>query len=390
MPVAAGQVTVHVKGVRGLALASEAKTGATVEAVRGASRLSVRDRLLGAAAWLTTPLLPDDYLGLLNPLWSSREVRGRVEAVVPETVDAASLVIRPGRGWGRHRAGQFVRVGVDVGGVRHARSYSVSSPPERADGCITITVKAARDGLVSPYLARRTAPGTIVHLAPAQGEFVLPEPLPARLLFLTAGSGITPVAAMLRSLAAQGEMPDVVLVHSAPTAQDVIFGAELRALAARFPRLRLHERYTRDGGRLTMAQLRGICRDWRLRDVWACGPAGLLERAERHWRRAGLGDRLHVERFRPDVTSGACGGRVTFTVSERHADADGATPLLVAGENAGVLMPSGCRMGICYTCVARLRAGRVRDLRTGREHGDEGELVQTCVSAAAGPVEIDL
>jgi stearoyl-CoA 9-desaturase NADPH oxidoreductase len=64
--------------------------------------------------------------------------------------------------------------------------------------------------------------------------------------------------------------------------------------------------------------------------------------------------------------------------------------LLVVGENAGVLMPSGCRMGICYSCLAPLRSGRVRDLRTGREHGDEGELIQTCVSAAAGPVAIDL
>ncbi|MEV8517507.1 hypothetical protein [Dactylosporangium sp. NPDC051484] len=89
----------------------------------------------------------------------------------------------------------------------------------------------------------------------------------------------------------------------------------------------MHEWYTRGGGRLTMAQLRGICRDWHHRDVWACGPAGLLEQAERHWRRTGLRDRLHVERFRPDVTSG---GRVTFTVSGRHADADGATPLLAA------------------------------------------------------------
>jgi ferredoxin len=71
-------------------------------------------------------------------------------------------------------------------------------------------------------------------------------------------------------------------------------------------------------------------------------------------------------------------------------NADGAVPLLVVGENAGVLMPSGCRMGICYSCVATLRSGRVRDLRTGREHGEEGEVIQTCVSAATGPVAIDL
>ena len=76
-----------------------------------------------------------------------------------------------------------------------------------------------------------------------------------------------------------------------------------------------------------------------------------------------------------------------FTRSGRETDADGATPLLAAGESAGVLMPSGCRMGIC---VVRLRAGRVRDLRTGQVHGDEGDMIQTCVSAAAGPVEIEL
>jgi ferredoxin len=116
----------------------------------------------------------------------------------------------------------------------------------------------------------------------------------------------------------------------------------------------------------------------------------MLDDAERHWRRAGLADRLHVERFRSAVASGGAGGPVRFIASGRQADADGATPLLVVGENAGVLMPSGCRMGICYSCVARLRSGRVRDLRTGREHGEEGELIQTCVSAAAGPVEIDL
>ncbi len=356
---------------------------------------NLRLRLLDAATWLTTPLLPDDYLGLLNPLWSSRELRGRVEAVQPETADAASLVIRPGRGWAGHRAGQYVRVGVDIDGVRHWRSYSLSSPPQRTDGCVTITVKAAPDGLVSPYLVRQLAPGAILHLAPAEGRFVLPQALPPRLLFVTAGSGITPVAAMLRSLAARGEMPDVVLVHSAPTPDDVIFGAELRTLAARFPSLRLHERHTRavgrrGGGRFTVAQLPDICPDWPQRHAWACGPAEMLDDAERHWRGAGIADRLHVERFRPAVASaGGSGGRVRFIASGREVDADGDTPLLVTGEDAGILMPSGCRMGICYSCVTRLRSGRVRDLRSGQEHGDEGELIQTCVSAAAGTVEIE-
>jgi ferredoxin-NADP reductase len=364
---------------------------------------AVLRRLAGAARWLTTPLLPDDYLGLVNPLWSAGELRGRVEAVHPETADAATLVIRPGRGWVPHRPGQWVRIGVDVDGVRQSRTYSLSSPPERPDGCITITVKAVPGGLVSRHLVRRTTPGTILGLARPEGEFVLPEPPPPRVLFLTAGSGITPVRAMLHRLLAAATsdgaaprvgderpgLPDVVLVHSAATPGDVIFGEELRSLAARFPNLRLHERHTRTQGRLTPADLPSLCPDWAERVAYACGPTEMLEEATAHW--AGPDDRWHVEHFRPAVpAAGGAGGRVHFTRSGRQTDIDGATPLLTAGEDAGVLMPSGCRMGICHSCVARLCSGRVRDLRTGQVHGEAGDLIQTCVSAAAGPVQIQL
>jgi ferredoxin-NADP reductase len=381
---------------------------------------TVLRRLAKAAHWLTTPLLPEDYLGLFDPLWSAEELRGRVEGLHPETADAATLVIRPGRGWSGHRSGQWVRIGIDIQGRRHWRSYSLSSPPQRPDGCFTITVKAIPDGLVSNHLVRHVVPGTIVRLAGPEGEFVVPEPPPPRLLFLTAGSGITPVMAILSSLltsetstgsgsgsaeasAAGAEAvhvkwppvqerrasPDVVLVHSAPTPQDVIFGERLRDLAARSPHLRLHERHTRSAGRLRPVNLAGLCPDWEQRSVWACGPAAMLDEVVAHW--TGPPDRLHIEHFRPAVlAAGGEGGRVRFVNSARQADADGATPLLAVGEDAGVLMPSGCRMGICYSCVGRLRSGRVRDLRTGQVHGEAGDLIQTCVSAAAGPIEIEL
>jgi ferredoxin-NADP reductase len=342
---------------------------------------------------LTTPLLPDDYLALVNPLWCGRELRGRVEAIRPETADASTLVIRPGRGWAGHTPGQWIRIGVGIEGVRHWRTYSLSGPPGRLGGCITITVKAAPDGFVSRHLVRRAVPGTIVDLAGPDGDFVLPEPPPGQVLFMTAGSGITPVRAMLHALLSGAASrrrgsPDVVLLHSAPTPEDVIFGGELRALAARFPNLRLYERHTRTGGRLRPADLPELCPDWAERSAWVCGPAAMLDEAEEHW--AGSTGRLQVERFRPVIpVAGGPGGRIHFTRSGRRTDAGGGTPLLVAGQDAGVLMPSGCRMGICHGCVGRLVSGRVRDLRTGRVHGEPGELVQTCVSAAAGPVEIE-
>jgi ferredoxin len=153
----------------------------------------------------------------------------------------------------------------------------------------------------------------------------------------------------------------------------------------------LHEFHDDDSGMFTFDRLDEVCPDWRDRDVWVCGPGPLMDAAEVHWSDAGLADRLRLERFRPRLLADAGeGGEVAFTRSATTVDADGTTPLLDAGEAAGVLMPSGCRMGICHTCVVPLLAGRVRDLRTGEVHGEEGDLVQTCISAAAGPVELDL
>jgi ferredoxin-NADP reductase len=340
--------------------------------------------LLKVAGRLTTPFLPDDYLTLVNPLWSSRELRGRVVAVLPETADAATLVVKP-RSWPGHRAGQYVRVTVDIDGVRHSRTYSLTSAADRNDGLISFTVKAIPDGIVSNHLVRRTQPGDLLTLDGPEGEFVLPDPLPAKVLFLTGGSGVTPVMGMLRS----HRLADVVHIHGAPTRSAVVFGPELRSMSS--PSYRLHERHDDDSGMFTFGQLDTVCPDWREREVWVCGPGPLMDAAEVHWKDAGLSERLRLERFRPRLLAEpGVGGEVHFATSGTTAEAGGATAILDAGEAAGVLMPSGCRMGICHGCVVPLLAGRVRDLRTGEVHGEEGDLIQTCISAPAGPVELDL
>ncbi|GHJ16223.1 MULTISPECIES: ferredoxin reductase [unclassified Micromonospora] len=362
----------------------------TTTAPRRPQKASFRDRLLRLAGTVTTPLLPGDYLDMIAPLRAGAPLRGRIVAVRPETRDAATLVIQPGRGWLGHLPGQYVRLGVDVDGVRQWRAYSVTSVPGAADGRISVTVKAIPDGKVSNHLVRRIRPGTIVQLDQAQGDFVLPTATPERVLFLTAGSGITPVMGMLR--AGLTERADVVLVHSAPTRNDVIFGAELRALADRGA-VRLVERHTDTSGLLDVAELDDLVPDHAQRHTWACGPVGMLDAVEGYWTSNGVIERLHTERFRPTVVTPGDGGTVTFTGAGVTVEADGATTLLDAGENAGVLMPSGCRMGICYGCVVPLRQGAVRDLRNGdvttAVPGD-GVRIQTCVSAAAGTCDIEL
>ncbi|MGZ6764674.1 MAG: ferredoxin reductase [Nocardioidaceae bacterium] len=353
-----------------------------------------RDRAEKVAAAATHPREPADYLDIFRPLRRGADLRAKVVAVRPEAGDAVTVVLRPGGAWRGHVPGQYVRVGVDVDGVRLWRSYSLTSPPEAPDGLLAITAKAVPDGTVSLHLAQELRAGQLVHLDQALGDFVLPDPAPAKVLFVTGGSGITPVMGMLRS--GLDRLQDIVLVHSESTADDVIFGDELRALAAA-GRLRLVEQHTHRGGRLDVVALAALVPDLAQRETWACGPSGLLDAIEEHWAGAGLAGRLHTERFKADLVEPGEGGTVTITSRRTGAttalEADGATPILDAGETAGVLMPSGCRMGICYSCVLPLREGSVRDLRTGdvttAAPGD-GVLIQTCVSAAAGACDLEL
>src|SRR4029077_16500873 len=142
---------------------------------------------LRAVRALSTPLLPDDYLELINPLWSTRELRGRIERIDHVTDNAATLLIKPGYRWDGHRAGQYVRIGVDIRGVRHWRAYSLTSEPDRPDGCISITPKLVEGGAVSPYLVRHGRPGAILALGGVEGEFVLPDPPPPKILLISAG-----------------------------------------------------------------------------------------------------------------------------------------------------------------------------------------------------------
>jgi ferredoxin-NADP reductase len=339
----------------------------------------------GLAARATTPLLPDDYLKFLNPLWSARELRGAIVDVQPETSDSATVRIKPGWGFsGKYQPGQYVGIGLRVDGRWHWRSYSLTSVPTRHKKIISITVKATPEGFLSSHLVNGVKPGTIVRLAAPTGDFTMPDPPPDKMLFITAGSGITPVMAMLRTLRRRDQHPDVVHIHSAPTADDVIFGDELRQLERDDSDYRLHLQLTAEMGKLDLADIGEQVPDWQQREAWVCGPNAILDSAEKLWQKHDLTDKLHMERFTIERTDkGGEGGTVTFAISDKTVELDGATSLLEGGEQVGIQMPFGCRMGICQSCVLPLESGHVRDFRSGAEHGP-GDRIQTCISAASG------
>ena len=237
------------------------------------------------------------------------DLRGRIMAVHPETADAATIVIRPGADWPGHVPGQYVRIGVDVDGVRLWRAYSLTHGP-RADGRISVTVKAVPDGKVSNHLVREGRPGTLVQLDQATGDFVLPTE-GGRFLFVTAGSGITPVIGMLRDLfpvadagvvrLARSAPYDIVVLHVAPERARLDLPANLRELDAA-GLIRLISRHTDKHGMLDVADLTSSCPTWPSGSP-GLRPGGPARRPAEHHDARSLP--LLTERFRTERSSSA-------------------------------------------------------------------------------------
>lgn len=352
-----------------------------------------RERFLRAARALTTPLRPDDYLALLNRRWSTRELTGTVVRIRQETPDAATIVIRPDFRWPGHQSGQYLRLGMEIDGIRHWRAYTITSDPAHPEGVVSVTVKYTDGGVMSPYFVRHVQPGQIVYLGDVEGTFLIPQPCRTKLLFLSAGSGITPIWSMLRELDRRDCLADAVHVHSARGADDVIFGSLLRKLADRRTGYHLVEWHTTERPRLTAEDLDEQCPDWREREAFLSGPRALIDVIEERFEAEGISDHLHTERFQPVIGNGGgegTGGTVHFRVRACEAECGAGVSILVGGEQAGAKLPFGCRMGICHTCVGRLEDGAVRDLRTGAITTASGQMIRTCINAPEGHIEIDL
>jgi ferredoxin-NADP reductase len=233
-----------------------------------------------------------------------------------------------------------------------------------------------------------------VFIGEVEGEFGIPTPCRDQLLLMSAGSGITPVFAMLRELDRRDCLDDAFHVHSCRDPDDMIFGRILRRLGKRRPGYRLHEIHTGNAPRFAPEQLDDLCPDWREREAFLSGPKAMIDAVQERYESEGLSDQLHTERFQPVIGESAggdgSGGTVHFRVTDVEAKCDPGVSILKGGEEAGAELVFGCRMGICHTCVGRLREGAVRDLRSGDITNASNQMIRVCISAPEGHVEIDL
>ena len=334
----------------------------------------------------------EDSLQALHPLMSLTEVRARVVKVINETALTKTFVLQPNALWAGAQAGQFVRVRQEMDGRRVERVYSLSSRPGARR--IAFTVKRQSGGQVSNHLHDHLKVGNVLTLSQAMGEFVLPAVLPAKMLLLSAGSGITPVMAMLRSLQAQGYRGDVAFVHICRAPDDLIFASSLKDLAARWPALRLVLHFDESEGRFTTETLQHLVPDLQERSTWLCGPSGLMDAVHQLWMDLGIAAPLQSERFVAYALLPASAPgtpvQVRFLASQQGFTTLGSAPLLVQAEQAGLSPKHGCRIGICRSCQCVKASGTVENLQTGEVSSAPHELIRLCISAARSDVTLDL
>lgn len=333
---------------------------------------------------LTGPHGVDRYTEIVDPTWTGAQARARVVAVSRQTPRSVTLTLQPNRAFAGFRAGQHINLSVEIDGRRRTRCYS----PASAEGSplIELTIGRHDGGLVSTYLCDHARPGMVVGLDSVGGDFVMPAVRPRRILFVSGGSGITPVMSMVRTLRSEGFTGEIAFVHYARSAAQACYRGELQAL----PGVRVLRGYTRDTAGSDLAGRFGpehLAAAMPQPDaVFVCGPAVLIEAVR------ALCPTAYSESFVPPdfaVPAESSGGTITFANSGVDIVDDG-QPLLAQAEAAGLTPESGCRMGICHSCTRTKSRGAVRNLITGAVSTAECEDIQICVTAPVGDVVIDL
>lgn len=347
--------------------------------------------------------------------WNSGEQKVlKCCAVRDETHDVKTFIFRSDFTALSFEPGQFITVSPIIAGQSVSRCYTVSSSPTRPF-TLSITVKRVPGGTVSNWLHDNLHEGDTLPASGPAGTFT-PAGRPAhKLLYLSAGSGVTPLMSMTRAGFDMSASLDIVFVHSARTPIDIIFHDELTRMEACWHGLRVINICEGRGvdtgwagpiGRMDLPMLNGLVPDFKEREVFTCGPQGymdaiksLLERGRfdfQHYHQesfniAVLNDEPLLEQAsvrdqQEDIFT------VTLSRSCKTFSMPGNQTILSAAKKAGAIVPSSCSHGVCGTCKTVLLQGTVEMNHNGgiRQREIDKGLRLLCCSKPTSDLVIDL
>jgi ferredoxin-NADP reductase len=319
----------------------------------------------------------------LNGFLWTYELKALVEQVLDEEAPGVkTFVLRPNQQWRGFQPGQHLEVFLPIGGETVRRCYSLSALTK---GRFSITVKQTANGQASRWMHQTLRAGMTLRIGHPQGRFC--HQGQAKLLFVCAGSGITPCHSMVSALLAQpeSERPDMHLMAQFRGPSDVIFRETL-------------QQWAQDGlkvttalsgltaeqvclpnlaPRLDAAQLQKHCPDLLDRDIYLCGPNGFMVQMIEHLRALNVDlSRVHTERFavaEPVACTGTAFEIAGTEVFFQHlntritlTEEDQGKTLLQLGLDHGVLLESGCCQGMCGTCKLTVHEGQVSGNALGK------------------------
>lgn len=349
-----------------------------------------------------------------TPLWDNSEVLECV-MVVPEAPDVKSFVFRPPSGATfLFRAGQFITLDLPLPGGVVSRTYTISSSPA-SNAYLTVTVKAQVDSIGSRWMMDNLVPGMRLRAHGPAGVFHLPRQPDGKYLFISAGSGVTPMMSMAAFLFERGEEPDLSFVTCARRPSELIFRKRLEYMAGRIQGVKLHfvvgqdepyEVWTGYRGRFNQLMLGLMTPDYLDRDVYCCGPDSFMQSVRDMLN--GLGydmSRYHQETFHAPVERVEDIEEIDDVIPQDRETAEldfvlsgvktlcaETDTILTVAKAAGLNIPNGCNFGVCGTCKVRKRAGQVHMVHNGgiSEEDIEAGYVLACCSHAIGRVEIEV
>ncbi len=335
--------------------------------------------------------------------------------IVPDVADTATFTFRaPSGAWFDYQPGQFVTLDLPVPGGNVQRTYTISSSPSRPLS-ISITAKAQKDSIGTRWMLDHLRPGMRLKAYGPSGIFSFHRHPARKYLFISAGSGITPMMSMTTWAWDSGEMPDIAFVHAARRPSDIIFRERLEQMANRVPGLNL--RFTVEEpdpfrawpgytGRLNQIMLGLMAPDYLEREVFCCGPEPFMQGVRDMLNALGYDmARYHQESFGAPVRSeaeaqplddtvpdAAAGAAITFTASGVTAECTETDTVLAVAKQAGLNIPSGCTFGLCGTCKVRKTAGEVHMVHNGGISDDDvaGGWILACCSRPMGKVSVDV
>ncbi|MDF3818622.1 iron-sulfur cluster-binding domain-containing protein [Leptospira sp. 96542] len=337
----------------------------------------------------------DFILGELNPRFSFTATKAKVVGVVSETADAKTFVLKPNWLWKGFKAGQHTPVTVEIGGRRVTRFYSLSSAPN--EKYISVTIKRQQGGLVSNFLNEKTKLGDVWELGNPTGDFSLDSNTKENILCLAGGSGITPIHSIIRDLGTKNFDGKLTLLYFAKSFEDLILYSSIERLKSQHSWLTVHYIFSdvpKEGyvfGFLSEEIVNQFLPNYKEHSIMVCGPGPMQTKAISMFEGCDLKSELFLlptqikTKMKKDSVV-----EVTLTKSFKTIELKGERSILEELEEQGIFPPSGCRMGICHTCVCKKNTGSVTDLATGEVSELGEENIQLCVSRAENNLELEL